>query len=351
MKSIAELRSNIDKSDMLGRVVSFPAQMEDAWNIGRGFGSSVKPGDYKQIVVCGMGGSAIGGDMLRSFFGNRLKAPLLSCRDYQVPACVGGDAFVVISSYSGNTGETLSAYNSVRDRGATIIAVSSGGKLEELCRADGVAFCKIPPGMPPRSAIAYSFFPVINILRAAGLAEFDDTEFAEALEAVKALCAECGPESENNRAFDLARKLEGKIPFVYSDPGLLEAVARRWACQLNENSKSLAHFASYPELNHNKIVGGKTLKSVMVGVRVISLEDGEDHQTTKAQTEIGLGIVEPLAGGVERINPGGGGRLARILTTMLLGDFTGVYLAYPYGVNPTPVEKIDYLKQRLSETS
>lgn len=350
MEDIRKLHAKFDPADMLGRVVSFPAQMEEAWNIGAAFGPSVIPGGYRQIVVCGMGGSAIGGDMLRSFFGDRLRAPILSCRDYTVPAHVGRDAFVVVSSYSGNTGETLSAYDSLRGRGATVVAVSSGGKLEEICGAEGVSLCKIPGGKPPRSAIAYSFFPMIHILRAAGLVDFDDGEYADALESVKAFCRDCGPASRDNRALDLARKIKGKIPFVYSGPGLCEAVARRWACQFNENSKSLAHFATYPELNHNEIVGWEALKAVMSGIFVLSLEDEDDHPATRAQTEIGLGIVAPLAAGVERIKSGGG-RLARILTTMLLGDFTSVYLALLYGIDPTPVEKIDFLKRRLQETA
>lgn len=348
---ITELRSKLDKSDMLGRVISFPSQMEDAWRIGQSFAPDVKTGDYRQIVVCGMGGSAIGGDMLRSFFGDRLKAPLVACRDYEVPAYLGRDAFVILSSYSGNTGETLSAYHRMKDRGATVVAVSSGGRLEELCRADGVPLCTIPGGMPPRSAIAYSFLPMIQILRAAGAAEFSDDEYEEALLATHALSESCGPDSSENRAFGLASKLKGKIPFVYSGPGLFEATARRWVCQFNENSKSLAHFAYYPELNHNEIVGWEALRDVMGGIVVISLEDKDDSDNTKSQTEISLGIIAPLAAGVERIDGGDAGRLTRMLSMMLLGDFTSVYLAFLYGVDPTPVEKIDYLKKRLKEVS
>jgi len=349
MENIKDLHKKFDPADMLGRVVGFPEQMEDAWNIGAAFSPRVKPGDYRQIVVCGMGGSAIGGDMLRSFFGDRLRAPILSCRDYRVPAHVGADAFVLISSYSGNTGETLSAYESLRGRGATVVAVSSGGKVEEVCGADGVEVCKIPGGKPPRSAIAYSFFPMIHILRSAGLVDFDDGEYLRALEDVKRVCRMYGPDSSDNRALGLAAKLKGNIPFVYSGPGLLEAVARRWACQFNENSKSTAHFAAYPELNHNEIVGWEALEGVMGQIVVLSLEDEDDHPTTVAQTDIGLSIITPLAAGVERIKSEGDGRLARILTTMLLGDFTSVYLALLYGVDPTPVEKIDFLKRRLQE--
>jgi glucose/mannose-6-phosphate isomerase len=347
------LAQRVDPSDMLGLVSSFPSQMENAWDIGRNFAADLERGDYQQVTVCGMGGSAIGGDMLRSFFGDRLKAPLVSCRDYRAPAFIGSGSFVIISSYSGNTGETLSAYESIRERGASVVAVSSGGQLEKICRTDGVPFCRIPGGMSPRAAIAYSFFPMIQILRVVGLAQFEDAEFDEALETARRLAQSYGPDSEDNRAFELAKKLEGKYPYVYSGPGLLESIARRWACQFNENSKSPAHFAVYPELNHNEIVGWRegSLSDLLKRVVVISLEDVDDHEMTRNQTGIGLGIEEPLASRVVRLDGGDGGRLSRMMALLITGDFTSVYLAFLYGVDPTPVENIDFLKQRLADIS
>jgi glucose/mannose-6-phosphate isomerase len=346
------LRQRVDPSDMLGLVTSFPSQMEDAWNIGRTFAATLEPGQYRQVVVFGMGGSAIGGDMVRSFFGDRMETPLVSCRDYRAPAYVGAGSLVIVSSYSGNTGETLSAYESIRGRGATVVAVSSGGKLGEICGVDGVPICKIPGGMPPRAAIAYSFFPMIQILRSAGTAKFEDAEFEEALATARRLGEKYGPDSSGNPALDLAKKLEGNFPYVYSGPGLMEAVARRWACQFNENSKSPAHFAVYPELNHNEIVGWRkgSLSELLGRVVVVSLEDKDDHEMTRRQTEIGLGITAPLTGGVHRFDGGQGGRLSRLISLLMLGDFASVYLALLCGVDPTPVDNIDYLKQRLTET-
>ncbi len=346
-----KLRGQVDPSGMLGLVQSFASHMEDAWSIGRAFAEGLEAGDYRQIVVCGMGGSAIGGDMLRSFFGDRLKAPLLSVRDYTVPAHVGAGSFVLISSYSGNTGETLCAYDSLRGRGATVVAVSGGGDLETRCRQDGVPFCRIPGGMAPRAAIAYSFFPMLQILRAAGVAEFDDEEFDEAIETARRLAGEYAPDKPDNAAAGLARALEGNVPWVYAGPGLMEAIARRWACQFNENSKSPAHFATFPELNHNEIVGWRKdgAGDVYSRVVVLSLEDPDDHELTRRQTEIGLGIEEPLARRVYRFNGGGGGRLSRMVSLLVLGDFASVYLALLYGVDPTPVENIDYLKAQLSK--
>jgi glucose/mannose-6-phosphate isomerase len=343
------LRQKLDPSGMLGLAQSFPSHMEDAWGIGGSFAQDIAAGDYRQLVVCGMGGSAIGGDLVRSFFGDRLKAPLLSVRDYRVPAHVGEASFVIISSYSGNTGETLSAYDSVRGRGAKVVAVSSGGKLEEHCRDDGVPFCTIPGGMPPRAAIAYSFFPMLRILRAAGAADFDEADFDEALQTARRLADEYAPNLTDNRAVVLARALHGNFPYVYSGPGLMQAIARRWACQFNENSKSPAHFAEFPELNHNEIVGWREdgAGDLYNRVVVLSLEDRDDHDMTRRQTEICLGIEAPMASEVLRFDGGGGGRLSRLIALLVLGDFASIYLAYLYGVDPTPVENIDYLKKQL----
>jgi glucose/mannose-6-phosphate isomerase len=346
---VKQLHATYDADDMLAKVSGFPKQMREAWDIGQAFASSVPTGDFRRIVVCGMGGSAIGGDLLRSFFGERLRVPVIGCRDYRVPAYLAEGAFVVISSYSGNTGETLGCYESLRGTGATLVAVTSGGKVAELSEADGVPVCRIPGGMPPRSAIGYSFLPMTQIVRAAGLGEFDDSEFDEALVAVEELCQVCDIDAEDNPALSLAHELSGRVPFVYSGPGLLEAVARRWACQFNENSKMLAHFAYYPELNHNEIVGWEVQEELMDDVVVVSLEDGDDHEMTRRQAEIGLGIIDALAGGAIRLASDEGGRMKRLLTTMILGDFISVYLALLNGVDPTPVKKIDYLKQQLSK--
>ena len=346
---LKQLHAQYDVDDMLGKVSGFPQQMRDAWKIGGDFVSEVPTGDFTRIVVCGMGGSAIGGDMARSLLGERLRVPLIGCRDYRVSGYLAEGAFVVISSYSGNTGETLSAYDSLRGTSATVVAVSSGGTLEERCKEHNVPFCRIPGGMPPRSALGFSLMPLLQILRAAGLAELEDSEFEEAVTAVEELCDVCALDADENPALSLAHEMIDSVPFIYAGPGLFEAVARRWSCQLNENSKMLSHFAYYPEINHNEIVGWEAQPEFMESVVVVSLEDCDDHEMTGHQTEIGLGILDELAAGIIRLRSDEGMRMKRLLTTMILGDFISVYLALLNGVDPTPVKKIDYLKKMLSD--
>lgn len=347
----AALRKELDQTDMLGRVVAFPQQMEAAWKIGLEFAPRVdalRGKLYERVVVCGMGGSAIGGDLARSFLGERAKVPIISCRDYFLPPNLARGALVIASSYSGNTGETLSAYEGARAHAAAVVAITSGGELAQRCSRDNVPVCTIPGGMPPRAAIGLSLFPMLQVLRAAGVATFEDKEYTEALSAAKDRCDAYAPDQRDNAAMETARDLHKRTAFVYAAPGLLEGVARRWSCQMNENAKTLAHFAFFPELNHNEIVGWQVGESLMKNAVIVSLEDREDHPMTRRHADVGLSLMEPFAAKIERLETPGGGRLARMLCMMLLGDFTSVYLAYLNGVDPTPVAKIDALKKSLA---
>ena len=349
--NLGDLRKRFDPKGMFDLVKAFPSHMRDAWERGSRFAGSIEPRAAGQVVVCGMGGSAIGGDMVRSFLGDGLSVPLHVNRHYGVSAPHTRDAFFVFSSYSGNTGETLAAYDAVRGRGIPSAAITSGGELERRCKADGIPVCSIPGGMPPRAAIAYSFFPLLHVLGAAGLAKADEAEFREAAKALERRCEDYSSDSPASDAVRLAGRIEGRLPFVYSCGGLFDAVARRWSCQFNENSKTLAHFATFTELDHNEIVGWKALEDLRGRIVVISLEDEEDHPMARRQADIALGIVEPLCGGVVRVSGFKGSRMARILTAMILGDFTSVYLACLNGVDPTPVSNIDFLKERLRKNS
>lgn len=345
------LRTHLDRTDMLGRVIQFPAQMEAAWKIGAEFAPAVESlgaKSFERVVVCGMGGSAIGGDLAKSFLGERARVPILSCRDYHLPSHWARGALVVASSYSGNTGETLSAYDAARSHGATVVAITSGGEMAQRCARDGVPACTIPGGMPPRSAIGYSLLPMLHVLRAAGVASFDDREYQEALDVARERCDAYDPRKQGNAAIEMANDLHRRTAFVYAAPGLLEGVARRWACQINENAKTLAHFAFFPELNHNEIVGWEVGEHLMSNAVIVSLEDREDHPMTRRHADVGLSLMEPFAARIERLETPGGGRLARMLAIMLLGDFTSVYLAYLNDVDPTPVKKIDALKGQLA---
>lgn len=347
---LKELGEKLDERKMIDLVASIPSHMSDGWAIGGEFAAGLKKTSASRIVVCGMGGSAIGGDMVRSALGDRLSVPLVANRSYRVAPSLIKDAVFVFSSYSGNTAETLSAYDSVRKSGRPSFAITSGGELGSRCEADGVPVCKIPGGMPPRSAISYSFFPLLRILTALGLADVTEGEYEEARKTLAKLSDTYQSDDPANRAASLAYELVGKLPFMYSTGGLMEAVARRWCTQINENSKSLAHYAVLPELTHNEIVGWEALPELRDNIVIVRLDDEDDDPMAKRQADIAMEVVEPHCAGMVTLSASGC-RMTRILSMMMLGDFVSVYLGYLNGVDPTPVKNIDLLKGRLKKES
>jgi glucose/mannose-6-phosphate isomerase len=326
-RGFGELRARLDSKGMFDLLRAFPAQMVDAWELGKRFAGALGAADAPQVVVCGMGGSAIGADMARSFLGHELSVPIHVNRFYDVPASLQRGGFFVFSSYSGDTAETLAAYDAVRAAKRPAVAITTGGELGRRCGRDGVPVCVIPGGMPPRAAIGYSFFPLLHILGALGAAPVDEAGFSEAVGALEKRCDEYAAETGGNEAVAIAERLEGKTAYILSRGGLFEAVARRWSCQLGENGKTLSHFASFTELNHNEIMGWCSRKPWHERIVVISLEDEEDHPAAGKQADIALGIIGPLSA------------------------FASVYLAYLNGVDPTPISVIDFLKDRLRETT
>lgn len=352
-KVMESLRDEYDKSGMLRLAESIPMHMRDAWIRAADFEDSLPPditGDISRIVVCGMGGSAIGADLAAAVAGSRLGLPLHVVRNYEVSVPVANGSLGIISSYSGNTAETLSAYETMKKESRAMLAITTGGTLGEKCKSEGIPLCLIPGGMPPRAAIAYSLVPILRILRAMGFLQMKEEEFSEGVKTAEKLCEGYSLPAGGGNALDLAEKLHGKLPFVYADMGLLAPVARRWACQFNENSKVLAHFAMFPELCHNEIVGWEKLVSVMPQSAVLSLEDSEDHPVSVKQRIAAVDLIKGFGEHIESFETQGRGRLSRLLSVMLLGDFASIYLALLNGVDPTPVEKISLLKKRMSET-
>ncbi len=338
-----------DPSDMYGRIQSLGGQIDHALAVASRFELELKPAPCRAVVVCGMGGSAIAGDLARDALGDRLTLPLVSVRHDTPPRWALDHTLLVFSSYSGNTAETLSAYDALREGTARKVAITSGGELARRCEADGVPVCRIPGGMPPRTALGYSLVPLLATLRAARVSIHDDAEVREAAETVRQVCADNSVDAGDSLALSIADALRGRLPVVYAASGRMEGVARRWVGQLAENAKTLAHHAVYPELSHNEIVGWNEPAEVLSNAVIVALEDPDDSELSRRQREIGLELIGEHAHAVIRVRAPEGGPLARILGTVALGDLVSFYLAMFHGVDPTPVERIDVLKQRLKE--
>ena len=338
----------VDPRSMRTLVEKFPEQAEYAAQTSRNLRLSV-PEKIRSLVVTGLGGSAIGGDLVRSIAGQHLKYPFLVNRDYDLPGFVDDTCLVFACSYSGNTEETLSAYEQARQAKAAIICITSGGQLEALARRDSFPVLPLPGGLPPRAALAYSLFTLLGAMESLRFIPDQSSAIREALNLLKELAVKYGlanPESANP-AKSLARSLSGKIVAVYGSNAILDAAAYRWRSQIAENSKNLAFHHVLPEMNHNELVGWLLPEAAVKNVGVVFLRDKGDHPQVQRRFDLTREIIAGKAGSMNEVWSQGESLLARVLSVILLGDFVSLYLAYLNNIDPSPVQVIDYLKQKL----
>jgi glucose/mannose-6-phosphate isomerase len=338
----------IDPLSMRTLVEKFPEQAESAAQTARSLRLSV-PENIRSLVVTGLGGSAIGGDLVRSIAGPHLKYPFLVNRDYNLPGFVDDTCLVFACSYSGNTEETISAYEQARGAKAKIICMTSGGRLEALARQDSFPVLSLPGGLPPRAALPYALFTLLGAMQSLQFIPDQSAEIQETLNLLKQLAGKYGvanPES-TNPAKSLARSLSGKIVAVYGSNAILDAAAYRWRSQIAENSKNLAFHHVLPEMNHNELVGWLLPESVLKNVGVVLLRDKGDHPQVQRRFDLTREIITGKSGSMSEAWSQGESLLARVLSVILLGDFVSLYLAYLNNIDPSPVQVIDYLKRKL----
>lgn len=342
-----------DVSKMIGLLESFPAQCRDAKVIGLKF----QPPDsyksrYENIVCTGLGGSAIGADIARSYVADEAASPMIVNRNYTMPGFVGARSLVITSSYSGNTEETLSAYNDAKARGARIIVITSGGRLCELAKRDGFPVVAIPGGLPPRCALGYSFFPLLIVLSKLGIIKDRSADIDEAIKVMEGLKdGKLGPKvkGRNNIAKEIAKGIYGKYPVIYGSQDRVDAVVTRWRGQLAENSKTISSSHLFPEMNHNEIVGWANPEKILKDLVVIVLRDRDDHPRIARRIDITEKIIKDAGVKVIEAVSVGSGLLARIFSLVYTGDFVSYYLAILNKEDPTPVDRITYLKESLEK--
>ena len=342
-----------DPQDMRAAVRAFPDHLDVGWRRGeatRDFG--LHADDVDGIVVCGMGGSAIGGDLVRTLVEPSSPVPFLVNRGYTLPGWVGRKTLVVASSYSGGTEETLSAFEEARERGAHVVAVTSGGEL--AARADAGRTIEIPGGLQPRAALGYSLGVLLRFAGALGLAEIAgmDGVLADARQRAARYDRDGDGSREAgaaNAARGLSAHFEDALPVVYTGVGLLEAVGMRWQTQINENAKHPAVGNVFPELDHNEIMGfERGPEEVLERMQVVVLRDRDDHPQVQKRFDATRDLVEGSVGGWHEFETDGDSRLSRMLSLVQLGDWASFWLAIRKGVDPTPVETIQQLKKTLA---
>lgn len=336
-----------DPGGMLDLVLRLGAMTADGWAAASDL--SLAPVSPRVVIVAGMGGSGIVGDLLRVLLAPIAPIPVVAVKDYRLPAFVGRDALVFACSYSGNTEETLAAYQGAQAAGAAVVAVTSGGALADLAVADGHAVVRVPPGLPPRAALPLILMPVLRVATRLGVCGFTEAEVREAAAVLDELAVRWGPEapSARNPAKALAVALDGAVPAVYASSSQHEPVAQRWKTQLNENSKTFACWNAFPELSHNETVGWEGDGGGRPRLHAVLLRDRDEGVRNALRVEITRGLLARRADGVSEVWSQGTGLLARLLSLVLFGDLVSVYLAVQIGVDPTPVEIISEIKRRL----
>jgi glucose/mannose-6-phosphate isomerase len=321
---------------MIDDVLGIPDQLRDAlWRIES---ARLEPADAAGVMVCGMGGSAIGADLAAAALGNRLTRPLIAVRGYELPSWATPEWTVLCSSYSGNTEETLACFEAAEVLGARRIVVSTGGALVEGAREAGLPVVGLPGIFQPRAAVAYMFTAAAEVAALAGAAPRIHTEIDAA-----AAFLEREAESLQSRAAEIAAQIERSLPVVYG-ADLTAPVARRWKSQVNENAKLPAFFSELPEADHNELCGWNAPGADLAAV---FLEDSDQHPRVRRRFELTAAAVAADGAATVRVETAGETRVARLLWATMLGDLVSLELARARGVDPLPVEAIERFKEAM----
>jgi glucose/mannose-6-phosphate isomerase len=335
----------VDSRGMLADVLAMPLQLGDAlWRAqSAAIGQSDSPGG---LVVCGMGGSAIGGDLALAALGDRATRPIYVVRGYAIESWTPPETLVLCSSYSGETEETLACFEAAGAAGARRVVLTTGGSLAEAARAEGVPVICVPAGMQPRAAVLYGIVGALECAMACGAAPSLHSEIDTATALLERLVEEWGPEaSDEALPKRLARELQDVLPVIHGS-GPTVAIARRWHTQLNENANTPAFWSELPEADHNEICAWERGRG-LAPLAAVFLEDPDQHPRIGRRIDLTCQEVERAGAPAIRVKARGDSRLERVLSHVLLGDLVSVYLAALEGVDPTPVEAIQRLKAGL----
>jgi glucose/mannose-6-phosphate isomerase len=330
-----------DRQDVLGVNSEMPKQL------GHEF-PEVELGDVKgitSIVLAGMGGSAQPGEFINTWLGSRLPVPFIIVRDYALPAHVGAGSLVIVSSYSGNTEETLATFAEAKERGARMAVLAGGGKLLELAKQEKLPYFELPKALQPRMGVLYAVRALAQLFETAGLA---DGLLDDLAEAGKWLAGEVGDwagtvPTEKNVAKQIANDIVGHACVVYAGPTLAFA-AMKLKIAFNENAKNIAFYNMFPELNHNEFIGW--LHPERSGLKVIELTSDLDHPQVKKRIEVTNRLLSSAFSPIV-VKAKGEGQLKQLVWTIVLGEYIATYLALLNGIDPAPVDLVEKLKVEL----
>jgi glucose/mannose-6-phosphate isomerase len=345
-----EAVERVDGSGQLHDILDMPEHLRDAlWRVSSanmvGWDS---PGG---LVVAGMGGSAIGGELARVCLGDQASRPILSARSYGLPPWTAPETTVLCASYSGDTEETLAAFAAAGFLGARRVVVTTGGELAEEARREGVPVIPVPGGFQPRSAVGYMTVAALEVAALCGAGPRIASDIDVTAAHLDELCARWGPDAAaDNEAKALAHALHGSVP-VIAGAGATSPVAYRWKTQLNENAKTMAVWDELPEASHNTIVGYPQPETTKDHQLHLFLAGAADHPRNTLRAELAAELLEEARIGFETVRLPGETRLEQVVAGIVLGDLVSAYLAVLYATDPTPVDAIVRLKAALAEAA
>mgnify|MGYP001203438811 FL=1 len=345
------MTTSVDNSNMYKSIYDFSSNIESAFTIGEKILLNNNYNSINRVVIAGMGGSAIGGDVVRLLLSSSKNIPITVSRNYNLPSWVDENSLVICSSYSGHTEETLSSFDDAKNKNSKIISISTGGFLKDLTIKNDLDFIKIPKGLQPRAALAFSFVPIIYLLIKIGIIS---VEILEKLKNSLAVLYESrnlfSQDNDDNPTYNLANHIYKTFPIIYSQDNTTSIIARRWKGQLNENSKMLAFSNVIPEMNHNEIVGWENNSQLLKKISIIWLVDKDNHKRNILRMNQTNSLIKNFSSNQHFIEMKGDIGIERDLKFIHFGDWLSYWCAIFHKTDPTPVKKIDLLKNKLSES-
>lgn len=342
--------STNDPANMAQSIWDFPENIVDALKIEPSVPLEIGDKEFKNILIAGMGGSAIGGDVVNALAGDQIQIPLVVSRHYELPTWVDENSLVICSSYSGNTEETLFAFEDAKEKGASILGITTGGKLLSKLQEGEYPYLVIPSGLQPRAAMAFSFVPMLNVLNRLNLI---DHSVLDELAGVVSLLSEkrlkYSSQDGDNPTLKLSENIVDKLPVIYGQSTTTGIAAMRWKGQICENAKMLAFHNELPELNHNEIVGWENNPSVINQIALIWLKDIQDNERVRYRQTFTGDILKNIAALQETVSVEGKTFTERFLHLIYFGDWVSFWCAVIHGTDPSPVFKIENLKKELAQ--
>jgi len=341
---LKEMINQYDPDNQFNVLIESFKQVEYAWNLKIDI-SSIDTKKIKNIVLSGLGGSAIGGDLLQNFLRYELKFPYAVNRNYELPLYANEETLVIASSYSGNTEETLSAAHEAIEKKCQVICITTGGKLLDFANKHKFPLGILQKGFQPRFALWVNFFTLLNIIQTLKLVPEQNDNVKKIIDLFKRKGIEFS--QSKNEALSLAENLVGYIPLVYAVSEYTSALGTRLKGQFNENSKLHAFFGLLPELDHNEILGWDTFNPNQINLKLINIIDEDYHPQVKKRYEITSEVIKKTGCEIINLQSREGSWKERLVDLIYLGDWISYYLAVIRKIDPTTIDNINYLKERL----